>query len=110
MSQYLDRNQVIELYKKYQPYMATRIFAYEKALRELPVVEERPHGEWIYKDMKGQFCSVCDAQSVWKFNFCPNCGADMRKEQKRNCSFMDETCRDNPCDDCPSLRKEGEAE
>ena len=41
--------------------------------------EPRPHGEWIYKDMKGQFCSVCDKQSVWKFNFCPNCGADMRK-------------------------------
>ena len=40
--------------------------------------EERPHGEWIYKDMKGQFCSVCDKQSVWKFPFCPNCGADMR--------------------------------
>lgn len=42
---------------------------------------ERPHGEWIYKDMKGQFCSVCDKQSVWKFNFCPNCGASMEKKE-----------------------------
>lgn len=37
------------------------------------------HGEWIYKLMKGQFCSVCDMQSVWKYNYCPNCGADMRE-------------------------------
>ena len=41
---------------------------------------ERKHGEWIYKPMKGQFCSVCDVQSVWKYNYCPNCGADMRGE------------------------------
>ena len=39
---------------------------------------DRKSGEWIYKQMKGQFCSVCDMQSVWKYNFCPNCGADMR--------------------------------
>ena len=37
-------------------------------------------GEWIYKEMKGQFCSVCNTQSVWKFNYCPNCGASMLKE------------------------------
>lgn len=42
---------------------------------------ERPHGEWIYKDMKGQFCSICDKQSVWRFNFCPYCGADMRRRE-----------------------------
>ena len=53
----------------------------ERALKTaIEALEERPHGEWIYKDMKGQFCSVCDKQSVWKFNFCPNCGASMRKE------------------------------
>lgn len=38
-------------------------------------------GEWLYKEMKGQFCSVCGKQSVWKFDFCPNCGADMREER-----------------------------
>lgn len=43
---------------------------------------ERKRGEWVYKDMKGQFCSVCDKQSVWKFDFCPNCGADMRERRE----------------------------
>ena len=38
-------------------------------------------GEWLYKEMKGQFCSVCGKQSVWKFDFCPNCGADMRGDE-----------------------------
>jgi len=42
-------------------------------------VVERKHGEWIYKPMKGQFCSVCDVQSVWKYNYCPNCGAEMKE-------------------------------
>ena len=51
----------------------------------------RPHGEWIEsKERKGRFyCSECvqeDAAGKWrelfdyKYNFCPNCGADMRKE------------------------------
>lgn len=47
MSQYLDRKQVIELYEKYQPCMATRVYDFGETLRKLPVVEERPHGEWI---------------------------------------------------------------
>ena len=38
----------------------------------------RPHGEWVYHDMNGQFCSVCEKPCLWKFNFCPSCGADMR--------------------------------
>ena len=49
------------------------------AIKKSIPYKERPHGE-IYKDMKGQFCSVCDKQSVWKFDFCPNCGASMVKE------------------------------
>lgn len=48
------------------------------AIEALEEVIERKRGEWIYKPMKGQFCSVCDVQSVWKYNYCPNCGADMR--------------------------------
>ena len=54
------------------------------------ILTERPHGEWIEKyysiDVVGVShfkCSKC-----WKeittngkpYNFCPNCGADMRKE------------------------------
>lgn len=55
-------------------------------------VVEVKRGEWIYKPMKGQFCSVCDVQSVWKYNYCPNCGAHMeiggKNEQIRTSQQM----------------------
>ena len=41
--------------------------------------EERPHGEWKYEPTKGAFCSECGWHSIWNFNFCPECGADMRE-------------------------------
>ena len=53
---------------------------FENVIDNLPPAE-RKRGEWIYKSMKGQFCSVCDMQSVWKYNYCPNCGADMRGDE-----------------------------
>lgn len=48
--------------------------------------EERPHGEWIYhaewhSDGECAFeCSKCGMGVDVDFNFCPNCGASMRKE------------------------------
>lgn len=50
---------------------------------------DRPHGEWIGLNE----CSVCGKQVIdfidgwvdgleYLPNFCPNCGADMRKENK----------------------------
>ena len=50
-----------------------------RIIMELPSAE-RKRGEWIYKPMKGQFCSVCDMQSVWQYNYCPNCGAEMKND------------------------------
>ena len=61
--------------------------AYEHAsdlLDEMPTVE-RPHGEWeACLDTEYCKCSYCGTvvmleESV-RFHFCPNCGADMRKE------------------------------
>ena len=60
-------------------------------LRELK--QPRPHGEWVEsKERKGHFyCSECIQQAAlgkrrellelfdYKYNFCPNCGADMRE-------------------------------
>jgi len=49
-----------------------------KELAKLPSVNLKPNtGKWIYKPMKGNFCSECDEPSVWNFNYCPNCGAKM---------------------------------
>lgn len=65
--------------------------AYEHAndlLDEMPTIEERPQGEWIDKtkvtDMSVWFeCSLCGYSLEWKeTNFCPNCGARMRGEEK----------------------------
>lgn len=46
-------------------------------------VRENVHGEWIHKDgIYGvTFCSKCDFElHINNSNFCPNCGADMKKE------------------------------
>ena len=93
MSEYLDRKQVIELYEKYQPSLATHVYEFGEKLKALPIVKERPHGEWIPKAVHNCWtrfeCSVCGyyhepvhdfGESKPDFNFCPNCGADMRGE------------------------------
>ena len=43
---------------------------------------ERKKGKWIDKsggiDGAWNYCSVCGEQAIDLFDFCPNCGADMR--------------------------------
>lgn len=59
-------------------------------IKYAPTVEARPvvHGEWI-KETYGWSCSICNesygAEMYYECgskmpNFCPNCGADMRKK------------------------------
>jgi len=54
-----------------------------EALSMLPSARsERPKGKWIDKsggiDGAWNYCSVCGEQAIDLFDFCPNCGADMR--------------------------------
>lgn len=49
-------------------------------------LEERKHGEWVdkwHKLFKEELpmCSVCNNFSIFKSDFCPNCGAEMRGEE-----------------------------
>ena len=50
-----------------------------------PTVDERPQGEWIplYPRTVGEWeyrCSNCGHRGfMYKYNFCSDCGADMRK-------------------------------
>ena len=48
--------------------------------------EPRKKGEWIDKsdDIDGawNYCSVCMEQAIDLYDFCPNCGADMREGEK----------------------------
>lgn len=53
-----------------------------QAIQEQPTIEpQRKKGWWIYTYTKplGYICSECK-KACCKYNFCPNCGADMRGE------------------------------
>ena len=74
----------------------------EKVAELQEKIADRPHGEWIFEEIdeyKRTYCSVCGAAApfvcvsddhygrrphgeVRKTKFCPNCGADMRGENK----------------------------
>ena len=56
---------------------------------EQPTIEpERKKGEWIKGGEQPYFrkhfdivvCSICNKRGEHRWNFCPNCGADMRTE------------------------------
>ena len=56
----------------------------EQIDRELTInLEPRKKGKWIDKsdDIDGawNYCSVCMEQAIDLYDFCPNCGADMRE-------------------------------
>jgi len=61
---------------------------YYRKTVELLEKAERPHGEWKPHDQYGLTkvwyerykCSNCNEYGWIYWNFCPNCGADMRKE------------------------------
>lgn len=58
-------------------------------IEDVPAVEKRPQGEWIEYAFKtcgglGDWdykCSNCEKVYGGKYNFCPNCGADMRNKK-----------------------------
>lgn len=66
---------------------------YEEALNlAIKALEERPHGEWLDEKFVAFHltCNQCGChlrrqknevfEGDFEYNFCPNCGADMRKE------------------------------
>ena len=67
------------------------VFALDKAIEALSA--DRPSGEWIDRSggIEGawNYCSVCGEQAIDLYDFCPNCGADMREKGDEYC----ETCR-----------------
>lgn len=56
-------------------------------VQHAPTIEPERKGEWIPNQENGTFkiytCSNCGWNSEAEFNFCPNCGADMRKPKLR---------------------------
>lgn len=53
---------------------------------EIEKPELKKKGKWIDKSggIEGawNYCSVCGEQAIDLYDFCPNCGADMRGEQE----------------------------
>jgi len=45
------------------------------------IKHENTKGEWleIENSLKKYKCSICGKEKQYKDNFCPNCGADMRR-------------------------------
>ena len=66
----------------------------EDLIKSMPTIEECKKGMWVYKDLDNfrkyeVVCSECGSRYIgnydaydepYDFNFCPNCGADMREE------------------------------
>ncbi len=56
-------------------------------VEDMPTIDERKKGEWIVKEgtvCYQDVCSECGKRFVHTYphyNFCPNCGADMRGEK-----------------------------
>lgn len=52
-------------------------------IKNAPTVDAVPvvHGEWIRTGAISYRCSICNYLPLENYtNFCPNCGADMRKK------------------------------
>jgi len=57
-------------------------------IRKYIIENERPHGEWKLRSpyevwFEEYKCSNCNAYGWFNWHFCPNCGADMRYEERR---------------------------
>lgn len=92
MSDLISRSALIEAMEKkydvakekafYSVGLSQGFIVCEELIKEQPTVEAREvvHGEWKYRKLWGFYtCSECNHGSKTQDNFCPNCGADMRK-------------------------------
>ena len=84
MAEYIEREKALASIRHEDPY-----FSY--AIERIPAADVRPvvRGKWEEaSDGDGKVCSVCGEDfcdmvlgcNVHEWNFCPNCGADMREE------------------------------
>lgn len=55
---------------------------YEKGYADARERYKRPSGEWIKAQGGYVRCNLCHKAGCFGYNFCPNCGADMRKDNR----------------------------
>ena len=93
MAEYIEREAAIESFRKNLDggYVMTNDAQTAHILQSLPAADVRPvvRGKWEKADVQPYFrkhfdifvCSNCHARGQTKWNFCPNCGADMREKR-----------------------------
>lgn len=91
MDDLISRQAAIELFerelsKRYNTReRAIGFIGAKRILENVPTVQpERHAGKWISNDIDPEawnFCSVCGESAIDLYDFCPNCGADMRGEE-----------------------------
>ena len=89
MSDYIDRQDAIDAHCELcgDRGKCSDICPDVEVFKLLPSVQpEREQGKWIPQGWNGTYCkcSCCDAVYVTAeipYNFCPNCGADMRETE-----------------------------
>lgn len=60
---------------------------FENAIKDAPTIEGRKTGEWTVKEGElalWDVCGICRKKIIHRtphYNFCPNCGADMRGDK-----------------------------
>ena len=79
MPRYIDEN---DIYKLFNPRGVAMLHVGDIDVLPRVEVKEVVHGRWIdAREYCGDYmCSNCDAlYRTNKFNYCPNCGAEMNK-------------------------------
>lgn len=116
-----DQFGVVSFQGKSEDFIEGVCFILDK-IYEAPTVEERPHGEWIFKNDNiliptGYWeCSICKkGRLMVEENFCPNCGASMQANDRQVASKLNSEIEKSKSEIVPDYRdgwrlKEGEAE
>lgn len=89
---YIDADELIGFFDSYPDHIEFDVEDIKSIINEQDAadVRENVRGEWQKVDEQPYFrkhfhkvcCSVCRKQGYDYWNFCPNCGADMRGDNK----------------------------